>query len=454
MAGYKPYPEYRESGVEWLGEVPEHWDVKRIKNIATYNDEALDEKTDPDFEMEYVDISSVNLVDGLTSKEVTSFEKAPSRARRKVQDGDTIVSTVRTYLKAIAAIKNPPDNLVVSTGFAVIRPKSQINSDYLGYLLQSEGFVGEVVANSVGVSYPAINASVLASLPSIQPSLPEQQTIARFLDHKTAQIDALIAKKQILLEKLAEKRTALISHAVTKGLNPNAKMKDSGVEWLGQVPEHWKVIPIKFALEIPITDGPHSTPQFYDDGIPFLSAEAVKNDELDFDKKRGYISKEDHALFSLKYKPRFGDVYMVKSGATTGNVARVKTHDEFNIWSPLAVLRPKQDYSTTDYIFYVLKSKEFFYSVELSWSFGTQQNIGMGVISNIRIALPPYHEQIEICNYISPLIEALSKQNEKVCAAIEKLKEYRSTLITQAVTGKIDVRNIKISKATVKGQAA
>ena len=114
------------------------------------------------------------------------------------------------------------------------------------------------------------------------------------------------------------------------------KYKDSGVEWLGNIPEHWEVIPIKFSLSMPITDGPHETPDLLDDGIPFISAEAIKNDKINFDKKRGYISLEEHKRFSKKYKPKYGDVYMVKSGATTGNVARVQTHEEFNIWSPLA----------------------------------------------------------------------------------------------------------------------
>lgn len=443
MENYPAYKKYKQTRCAWLREIPEHWDFKRLKNVATHNDEALDERTDPDLEIEYVDISSVSLVNGIEKKEAMPFEKAPSRARRKVKDGDIIVSTVRTYLKAIAPISEPPENMVVSTGFAVIRPKENLLSGFAGYLLQSNGFVGDVVANSVGVSYPAINASDLVRIPAVEPPLEEQKTISRFLDFKTAQIDSLIAKKKALLNKLAEKRTALISHAVTMGLDPSVPMKDSEVAWLGNVPVHWKVIPIKFSLDMPITDGPHSTPQFYDDGIPFISAESVKNDRLDFSRMRGYISEEDHAIFSKKYKPKYGDVYMVKSGATTGAVARVETHEEFNIWSPLAVLRPHAEKSITDYLFYVLKSKPFFYSVELSWSYGTQQNIGMGVISNIRMALPPIEEQKEICRYLEPLLQEIENQRAKVDSVVERLQEYRSALITNAVTGKIDVRGFE-----------
>ncbi|NLY42252.1 MAG: restriction endonuclease subunit S [Desulfovibrionales bacterium] len=448
------YLNYKTTTSTWLASIPEHWEEKRLKDVATYNDESLDEKTDPDFEIEYVDISSVSLAQGIEQTELLDFEKAPSRARRKVKHGDIIISTVRTYLKAIAPIINPPHNMIVSTGFAVIRPHSRLDSRFAGYMLQSNGFVGDVVANSVGVSYPAINASDLARLPFAEPPLPEQRRISDFLDHKTAQIDALIAKKQALLEKLAEQRTALISQAVTKGLDPSVPMKNSGVEWLGEIPAHWKVIPIKFSLDMPITDGPHSTPQFYNEGIPFISAEAVKNDQLDFTKMRGYISKEDHELFSKKYKPKHGDVYMVKSGATTGAVARVETHQEFNIWSPLAVLRPHPEKSLTDYIFYILKSKPFFYSVELSWSYGTQQNIGMGVISNIRIALPPIDEQRDICKYLELHLKKIGCQRSKINSVIERLHEYRAALITNAVTGKIDVRDFRLPTTTEQRELA
>ena len=153
------------------------------------------------------------------------------------------------------------------------------------------------------------------------------------------------------------------------------KYKDSGIKWLGEIPKHWEIVPVKYSLEIPITDGPHETPKLLNEGIPFLSAEAVKNDRLNFDKKRGFISLDEHQRFSLKYKPQRGDVYMVKSGATTGNVAKVETDEEFNIWSPLAALRPKKGTMTTDFLFFFMKSKPFFISVELGWNYGTQLSI-------------------------------------------------------------------------------
>jgi type I restriction enzyme S subunit len=223
---YPAYQKYKESGVLWLGKVPSHWDVKRLKYMVTCNDETLSENFDPETVIKYVDISSVNLIGGITSIEELEFDKSPSRARRIVHHGDTIVSTVRTYLKAIAAIRNPPENLIVSTGFAVVRPRNNVDPDYLGYFLQSHGFIGEVVSKSVGVSYPAINPTEIVCIESLLPSLAEQKSIAEFLDIKTAEIDALIAglptiatssnggiSKMVCL--LQEYRTALITNAVT-----------------------------------------------------------------------------------------------------------------------------------------------------------------------------------------------------------------------------------------------
>lgn len=214
--------------------------------------------------------------------------------------------------------------------------------------------------------------------------------------------------------------------------------KHSGIDPIGEVPEHWKTIPIKFSLAMPITDGPHSTPTFLPEGVPFLSAESVKNDQLDFGKMRGFISEEDHRSFSRKYKPKFGDVYMVKSGATTGAVARVQTTEEFNIWSPLAVLRPHPEKALTDFIFLTLKSKPFFYSVELSWSYGTQQNIGMGVISDIRMPLPPLDEQEAIARFLDFKTAQIDALIAKEKTLLEKLAEKRTALISHAVTKGLD----------------
>jgi type I restriction enzyme S subunit len=239
------YPAYKDSGVKWLGEVPKEWVIKPIKTLASCNDEVLDENTPPEYEFDYVEISGVDSIEGIKERTTVQFANAPSRARRKVRSGDIIVSTVRTYLRAIAPVVEPTANMIVSTGFAVVRPQA-VASSFLGYLFRGEFLISEVIAKSVGVSYPAINASVLMGLKVPVPPPHEQTAIATFLDRETAKIDALVADYRTLIELLQENRQAVISHAVTKGLDPTVPMKDSGVEWLEDVPEHWEVKPLKF----------------------------------------------------------------------------------------------------------------------------------------------------------------------------------------------------------------
>lgn len=212
---YPVYSDFVTTRWRELPSIPSCWEARRLKFVATCNDETLPETTDPNYEISYVDISSVDLVNGITAVEPYRFEEAPSRARRIVRDGDTIISTVRTYLKAIAPIHQPPDNMIVSTGFAVIRPLEFIDSRFLGYALQGSGFVDAVVANSTGVSYPAINPSALVCIPICYPKkLHEQKCIADFLDWRTRQIDSLIAK-EFANTLLTKYRAALITAATT-----------------------------------------------------------------------------------------------------------------------------------------------------------------------------------------------------------------------------------------------
>ena len=215
---------------------------RRLKYLASINDDALGEDTDPDFEMEYIDIGNVDSSGRVSELASYRFEDAPSRARRRVRDGDVIISTVRTYLQAITQIREPSDNLVVSTGFAVVRPHpDRFDARYCRFALREPAFLAEVERRSVGVSYPAINAADLADIPiSIHP-LQTQRAIADRLDRETARLDALVAAKQRLLALLTEKRRAVITCAVTRGLDPRVPLRDSGVPWLGEIPAHWKV---------------------------------------------------------------------------------------------------------------------------------------------------------------------------------------------------------------------
>jgi len=205
----------KDSGVEWIGEVPEHWEVKRIKEVCDINKSTLSEKTPASYEFDYVDIGSVTYGVKGYIKERMTFDAAPSRAKRIVQKGDTIISTVRTYLKAITSIDYEVSDLIVSTGFAVISPQKKIVDKYCSYLLTSNCIVDEICALSTGVSYPATNATVIGGLFFLIPPIVEQQSIANYLDEKTAHIDRIVATINSQIDKLKELRLTLINDVVT-----------------------------------------------------------------------------------------------------------------------------------------------------------------------------------------------------------------------------------------------
>ncbi len=212
--GINPDAPMKDSGIEWLGEIPEHWKIKRLKYLVSVNDESLTEKTSDDYELEYVDIGSVSSNGEILKTETLKFKDSPSRARKVVRDGDTILSTVRTYLRAITYIDNPPDNLIASTGFAILRPKSQFVPKFMGWLLRAEFFIGKVVSESVGISYPAIAPTKIGDFFVVLPEKREQKEIVEFLEIESSKIDTLIDKAQQQIEKLKEHRSALISTAV------------------------------------------------------------------------------------------------------------------------------------------------------------------------------------------------------------------------------------------------
>jgi len=203
------------SGIEWISDIPEHWGVKRTKEISTINKSSLSEKTQLDYEFEYIDIGSVTYgIKGYSTERMT-FKDSPSRAKRIVEKGDTIISTVRTYLKAIASISEDVQDIIVSTGFAVISPKRQLNEKYCSYLLTSEFIIDEISAKSKGVSYPAITATEIGDLLFLMPPIEEQKMISIYLDKKTNKIDTITKTINNKINKLKELRKTLINDVVT-----------------------------------------------------------------------------------------------------------------------------------------------------------------------------------------------------------------------------------------------
>ena len=442
LRGFRRYPGYKDSGIEWLGEIPTHWEVARLKHAARLNPETLPEDTDPEREMVYVDIGGVDSLGRIAEKEQLTFASAPSRARRLVRDGDVIVSTVRTYLRAIAAIRDPELGMVVSTGFAVVRPGHQLRTDYAAYALRAPYFVERVVANSKGVSFPAINESEMATYELAAPPEAEQRAIATFLDRETASIDALVAKKERVIELLQEKRTALITRAVTKGLDPTVPMKDSGVEWLGEIPAHWKVKPIR-ALARPgyktFTDGDWiESPFIRDEGIRLIQTGNVGVGEY-CEQGFRYIDEDTFRAFGCtEVLP--DDVLICRLADPVGRACLAPNLGCRMITSvDVCILKPASDVDAA-FVVYALSGSEY-----LAWlggicRGGTRDRVSRSMLGAIQLQKPPRAEQRAIANYLDEETARLDMLIAKVRDAIAGLKELRTALISAAVTGKIDVR--------------
>jgi len=438
---FADYPKYKPSGVDWLGDVPEHWEVRRLKYSASINDEALPETTDPAYEMSYIDISSVDATLGIVAREEMSFEDAPSRARRVVRNGDTIVSTVRTYLQAIAPIRDTAPNTIVSTGFAVVRPR-RVSPEFMAYALREPGFVEAIVARSVGVSYPAVNAAEIGTLPIPLPTDDEQRAIADFLDRETAKIDTLVAKKRLLIERLKEKRTALISRTVTRGLPPDAaraasldphpKLKPSGIDWLGDVPEHWTITKGRFAGTLlgsmAITEDNISEDE---EGTPY-----AKVDDLNYVDSTLLLNTTKLSVSGVASRRRRMLLFPKRGAAIFTN--KVVIADGPYLFDSNLMGWEISHRADLKFMAYCLMARRLDDLADVS----SVPQINNKHINPAHFPGPPLSEQRAIADFLDGETAKIDDMVAKVEAAIDRLQEYRTALITAAVTGKIDVRGL------------
>ncbi len=428
----KAYDVYKPSGVEWLGNVPAHWSVKNLKYVVTYNDDVLPENTDADFEIEYVEISDVDEVSGIKNTEIMLLKDAPSRARRLVAEGDIIISTVRTYLRALAVINNPPDNMVVSTGFAVLRPV-KINQRYARYAVSYDGFVQEVIARSNGVSYPAINASDLVRIPITIPSPSEQQAIADYLDVETARIDGLIEAKHELINLLVEYRQSVISDAVLKGLNPDVSFKPFFSDWVDTIPAHWGQMRLGHIAKIYAGGTPDRTkPEYWDGDIPWINSGSV-NQWLVTEASEN-ITHLGWEQSSARWVPKGSLVIaLAGQGKTKGMCAQMAIDATCNQSMAAIVL----DSGNNRYLLYWLTAN--YKNIRGMASDDLRDGLNLVMIGQIPIPFPSISEQDAISEYLDIQTAHLDELLKHTEAEIDLLKELRASTIVDAVLGRVRV---------------
>lgn len=418
--------EMKNSGVAWIGEIPKDWDLSRLKFSSTYNDESIKEDTNPEKEIEYVEIGSVTLENGVEKAEVMRFKDAPSRARRIARKGDIIISTVRTYLKAIALIEK--ESYTVSTGFCVIRPQKCMDSGYLKYFCSSELFTSEVSACSVGISYPAINASTLMDFHIINPPLTVQHKIVRVLDEKCNHVDSLIANVQAQIEKLKAYKQSLITEVVTKGLDPNAPMKDSGVEWIGKIPAHWSILRFKNIADIKSN---LVNPKDYMDYFQV----SPENIEKGSGKLLTCITVREIGVESNNHLFHKGQIIYSKVRPLLNKVA-IAPFD--GLCS--ADMYPVEAKINKKFLVYSMLSDSFLNQVKLVTENRVKMpKINQEELSKIKVCCPEDSEQKRIADYLDAKCSQIDQLISLKESKIEKLQQYKRSLIYEYVTGKKEV---------------
>jgi len=430
------YERYKDSGIPWLGEVPEHWETWKITHAIDLIGSGTTPKSD---NAEYYDGDIL----WVTTSELR--ENFISDTKQKVSDN---------AIKEYSALKIYPANSVAMAMYGatigrlgILEREATFNQaccvfgnskilyyKFLFYWLWHRRPI--LISLSNGGGQPNLSQDDLKKLKLPIPSYVEQTAIAHYLDTKLGEIDALIDKQQTLLEKLAEQRTAVITHAVTKGLNPAAPMKNSGVEWLGDVPAHWETWKITHAIDL---IGSGTTPksdnaEYYDEDILWVTTSELRENFIS-DTKQKVSDSAIKEYSALKIYP-VNSVAMAMYGATIGRLGILEREATFNqaccVFGNSKILHYK-------FLFYWLWHRR---PILISLSNGGgQPNLSQDDLRKLKIPIPSYEEQINIAEYLDQETAKIDRLCETVNQIIGRLKEYRTALITQAVTGKIKVTN-------------
>jgi len=440
----KPYLEYKDSGVEWVGEIPENWNTSLLKRFS-------DNITDGShFSPETVEEGRYYItVRDLTEKDI-DFENAKKISETDFESlrrngcqpkvGDVILSKDGTIGKCIV-VKN--NDFVLLSSLGLITPKYNLNPHYLRYYLISDDNISQMYSLIRGSALKRLTINLINNLMIIIPPYNHQMKIIHFLDKKTSEIDLTIEKDTRLIELFKEKRTALINHVVTKGLDPMVKMKDSGVEWIGEIPEDWNARKLKFFVS---KIGSGVTPKggasvYVEEGIALLRSQNIYFDGLRL-KNVSYITEETNKTM-LNSIVKNKDVLLNITGASIGRCTYFENQvDRANVNQHVCIIRPKTIFYR--FLNYVLMSdigQDQIFSTQMGSS---REGVNFEQIGNFVITYPPYEEQEAIANYLDKSTQRIDLTIQKIQEKINFLEEYKKSLIHHVVTGKVDVREVAV----------
>jgi len=421
---YRAYSVYRDSGVEWLGQVPEHWDVLRLKYAADLINQKVDGKESG------LPYTGLEHIESWTGKRIGNEDATNDGQASVYKCGDVLFGKLRPYLAKVYASHETG----ICTGeLLVLRPKRVIQV-FLNDFLLNPDFISHVDSSTYGAKMPRASWDFIGNTPTLVPPVSEQTAIASFLDRETARIDALIEKKQRQIELLQEKRAALISHAVTKGLHPDVPMKDSGIEWLGQVPEGWEVKKVKYTAQL-LNGYAFDSSTYVEDGIPIIRIGDVSN-SIDWNNVKRVPAE---LLLPLeRFRVNQGDILLAMTGATIGKTSVYHYSETALLNQRVGIIRATR--ISQKYLSYFVQSNYYKARIDDLCYGGAQENIGREDLAKVFIAVPSHREQNDIVAFLDMQTEQMDRLAGKVRQSIEMLREYRTALISAAVTGKIDVR--------------
>jgi len=419
---YKRYEKYKDSGIEWIGEVPEHWEMKRIDWVAEYKNKGIDISNIHGNKFFYYSIPVIEETgDG-------KYENGGNIDSNKiVLEGDEIIISKLNPRKGRVLLTEKKElPIICSTEFVPLKPKNT-DKNYLYYFYVTETVKQYISAcvQSVTRSHQRARPSDIVKIWSYMPTIEEQKAIANFLDHKTSEIDSLIADKEKLIKKLEEYKQSIITEAVTKGLNPDVKMKDSGIEWIGEVPEHWEIKRLKHLLEfVNIKTDNEDLPYIGLEHIESWTGKYICPEKPSQPENEANLFEPNYVLFG-KLRPYLAKALLPDfKGRCTSELLVLRGID----------LVPR-------YLFYNVLSKHFINIVDSSTYGAKMPRASWQFIGNLFQVVPPIDEQKSICAFLDGKIDSIDSLIKDNRNHIDVLQSYRQSLICEAVTGKIDVRD-------------
>ncbi|MEB0048806.1 MULTISPECIES: restriction endonuclease subunit S [unclassified Pseudomonas] len=430
---YKPYSEYKDSGVQWMGEIPSHWELIQSRRLfsqrkerARPEDEQLtsSQKHGVIFQKEYMELENQRVVQVISGPEIL----------KHVEPNDFVIS-MRSFQGGLEWCKYSGS---VSSAYIGLITIKHVVPEFFSYLFKCQPYIQALQSTSNlvrdGQALRFENFSQV-SLPNIPDD--EQRRIANFLDYEIIKIDTLIEKQQQLIKLLKEKRRSVISHAVTKGLNPDTKMRDSGVEWLGEVPEHWDVKRLKNTSEI--VDCRNKTPEYFSDGDYFVVRTTnIKNQKLSMDGAL-FTDEKNFKIWTQRGIPPAGSILFTRE-APAGEVCRAPENVKFCLGQRMMNFICNEE-KYTDFLFDFLLSDCLDTYIKSVSHGSTVSHLRVEQVENIPVLVPPTDEAKKIHQYLSNIKLKYFKLTQRAEAAIALMQERRTALISAAVTGKIDVRN-------------